>query len=141
MRNFNPLTPAAKPTNKKWVGGIAALSVLSIAGGFGVNALMNRSHGTAGVSGDVSATQTVTGDPVDYRFGAIQLEVTATAGKIDAIKEIQAGASQGYEAVFPLLNEAALAAAGTDFANVSGATYSSEAYKEALVSSLSKLKK
>lgn len=140
MRNFNQLNPAAKPTNKKWVGGIAALSVLSIAGGFGVNALMNREHGTAGVGGDVTAPQTVTGDLIDYRFGSVQLEITETGGKIDAIKEIQAGASQGYEAVFPLLNEAALAAQSTDFANVSGATYSSEAYKEALVSSLSKLK-
>ena len=140
MRNFNQLTPAAKPTNKKWVGGIAALSVLSIAGGFGVNAILNPATGTAGVSPDVAAPQTVTGDLIDYRYGSIQLEVTATAGKIDSIKEIQAGASQGFEAVFPLLNEAALAAAGTDFANVSGATYSSEAYKEALVSSLSKLK-
>jgi uncharacterized protein with FMN-binding domain len=82
----------------------------------------------------------VTGDLIDYRYGAIQLEVTATAGKIDSIKEIQASASSGYESVFPLLNEAALAAQGTDFANVSGATYASDAYKEALANTLSKLK-
>ncbi len=140
MRNFNQLTPAAKPTNKKWVGGIAALSALSIAGGFGVNAILNPATNTAGISGDVTAPQTVTGDLIDYRYGAVQLEVTETDGKIDSIKEIQATASSAYEAVFPLLNEAAIAAQSTDFANVSGATYSSEAYKEALVSSLSKLK-
>jgi hypothetical protein len=140
LRNFNQLTPAAKPTNKKWVGGIAALSALSIAGGFGVNAILNPATNTAGISGDVTAPQTVTGDLIDYRYGAVQLEVTETDGKIDSIKEIQATASSAYEAVFPLLNEAAIAAQSTDFANVSGATYSSEAYKEALVSSLSKLK-
>ena len=140
MRNFNQLTPAAKPTNKKWVGGIAALSVLSIAGGFGVNAILNPATNTAGVSGDVNAPQTVTGDLIDYRYGSVQLEITATAGKIDSIKEVQATARSAYEAVFPLLNEAAIAAQSTDFANVSGATYSSEAYKEALASSLSKLK-
>ena len=140
MRSFNQLTPAAKPTNKKWIGGIAALSVVSIAGGFGVNAWLNPSTGVAGVSGDVVAPQTVTGDLVDYRYGSIQLEVTATAGKIDSIKEVRATASQGYEAAFPLLNEAALAAQSTDFANLSGATYSSEAYKEALANTLSKLK-
>jgi hypothetical protein len=140
LRSFNQLTPAAKPTNKKWVGGIAALSVMSIAGGFGVNAILNPATGTAGVSIDVTAPQTVTGDLIDYRYGAIQLEVTATAGKIDSIKEIQASASSGYESVFPLLNEAALAAQGTDFANVSGATYASDAYKEALANTLSKLK-
>lgn len=139
MRNFNQLTPAAKPTNKKWVGGVAALSALSIAGGFGVNAILNPATNTAGISGDVTAPQTVTGDLIDYRYGAVQLEITATAGKIDTINEVQAGASQGYEAAFPLLNEAAIAASSTDFANVSGATYSSDAYKEALVSALSKL--
>lgn len=139
MRNFNQLTPAAKPTNKKWVGGIAALSVASIVGGFGVNAWLNPATNTAGISGDVTAPQTVTGDLVDYRYGAIQLEVTETGGKIDSIKEVQATASQGFEAAFPLLNEAAIAAQSTDFANLSGATYSSDAYKEALADALSKL--
>ncbi len=140
MRNFNQLTPAAKPTNKKWVGGIAVLSALSIAGGFGVNAILNPATNTAGISGDVTAPQTVTGDLIDYRYGAVQLEVTETGGKIDSIKEIQATASSAYEAVFPLLNEAAITAQSTDFANVSGATYSSEAFKEALANTLSKLK-
>ena len=140
MRNFNQLTPAAKPTNKKWIGGIAALSVVSIAGGFGINAYLNPAATSAGVGGDLNAPQTVTGDLIDYRYGAIQLEVTATAGKIDSIKELRATASQGYEAAFPLLNEAAVAAAGTDFANLSGATYASDAYKEALASALTKLK-
>lgn len=140
MRNFNQLTPASKPTNKKWVGGVAALSVMSIAGGFGINALLNPAATNTGVGGDLIAPQTVTGDLIEYRFGAIQLEVTATAGKIDSINEVQASASQGYEAAFPLLNEAAVAAAGTDFSNVSGATYSSDAYKEALANALSKLK-
>ena len=140
MRNFNQLTPAAKPTNKKWVGGIAVLSALSIAGGFGVNAILNPATNTAGISGDVTAPQTVTGDLIDYRYGAVQLEVTETGGKIDSIKEIQATASSAYEAVFPLLNEAAIAAQSTDFANVSVATYSSEAYKDALANALAKLK-
>lgn len=140
MRNFNQLTPAAKPTNKKWIGGIAALSVASIAGGFGVNAVLNPTNSTAGVSTEVASTQTVTGDLIDYRYGAVQLEVTETAGKIDSIKEVRATASQGYEEAFPLLNKAAIAAQGTNFANLSGATYASDAYKEALANTLSKLK-
>jgi hypothetical protein len=140
LRSFNNLTPAAKPTNKKWIGGIAALSVVSIAGGFAVNAILNPSTGTAGVSSDVTTPQTVTGDLIEYRYGSVQLEVTETGGKIESINEIQASASSAYEAAFPLLNEAAIAAQGTDFANISGATYSSDAYKEALASALGKLK-
>ena len=140
MRNFNQLTPANKPTNKKWVGGIAALSVVSIAGGFGVNAILNPESLVAGAATDSTATQTVTGDLIEYRYGAVQLEVTETAGNIATIKELQASSSGGYESVFPLLNEAALAAQDTSFGNFSGATYSSDAYKEALASALAKLK-
>ena len=140
MRSFNQLTPAARPTNKKWVGGIAALSVLSIAGGFGVNSWLNPSSGSAGVSGNVATTQTVTGDSIDYRYGRVQLEITATAGKIESINEVQATASQGYQGAFPILHQAALAAQSSNFANVSGATYASDAYKQALSNALSKLK-
>ena len=140
MRSFNQLTPAAKTTNKKWIGGIAALSVVSIAGGFGVNFLLNPPTSNAGVSGNVSAPQTVTGDSIDYRYGTVQIEVTATGGKIDSIKELKATASSGYQSVFPILNKAALAAQGTNFGNVSGATFASDAYKQALSNALSKLK-
>ncbi len=139
MRNFNQLTPATKPTNKKWIGGIAALSVVSIAGGFGVNAILNPESLAAGAATASTDSQTVTGDLIEYRYGAVQVEVTETAGNISSIKEIQASSSGGYERVFPLLNEAALAAQGTSFGNFSGATYSSDAYKEALANALAKL--
>lgn len=140
MRNFNHLTPAAKPTNKKWIGGIAALTAVSIAGGFGVNAWLNPAASNTGVSGNVSAPQTVTGDTINYRYGAVQLEVTENAGKIETIKELTATASRGWESVFPILNKEALAAQSSNFSNVSGATYSTSAYQEALASALGKLK-
>lgn len=115
------------------------LGLISIAGGIGVNFWLNPTGPSAAVDGTASP-QTVAGDPIQYRYGVIQLEITATAGKISVLTEIEATASPGYDQALPILNQAAIAASSTDFANVSGATFTSAAYKEALASAISKLK-
>jgi len=81
----------------------------------------------------------VTSDLISYHYGEIQLQVTQTGVKLESIVELTATATSGYEQVFPYLNEAAIQAQGSDFSNVSGATFSSEAYRQALNSALSKL--
>lgn len=92
-------------------------------------------------SGDASGGQdkTVQGDAIQYRYGTVQIEVVRTGGKITAINMLQADASAGRDAAYPPLIQAAIDAQGTNFSNLSGATFTSEAFKQALQSAISKL--
>jgi len=132
----------ANPYTKKrpWVTSTIVMVIASIAGAFGINAIwLNPSSDLSGSASGTSGTKIATGDAIEYRYGVVQLEVTATNGKIDKIIEVQATASSGYMQAFPYLNKLALQAQSADFGNVSGATYSSEAYAQALSSALKKL--
>jgi uncharacterized protein with FMN-binding domain len=116
------------------------LVVSSIAGAIGINALwLNPATDTSGSADGATKTQTVKGDAVEYRYGVIELEVTATAGKIEKITELQATSSSGWQAAIPVLNEEAMKAQKADFGNLSGATFTTDAYQQALSSALSKL--
>lgn len=121
-----------------WKTGAAVLGLLSVGAGFGINQILNPATANADASGS-SGTQTVTGDTISYRYGEVQLEISAAGGKIEAITEKIATASDGYQAAFPYIHDDAIAAQGTGFSNLSGATFSSEAYREALASAISKL--
>ncbi len=90
-------------------------------------------------TGSSSKTLTGTSDPIEYMFGTVQLKVTQVNGKITAIEELTATATDGREQAFPTLKDAAIQANGSSFGNLSGATYTTDAYKQALDSALSKL--
>ncbi len=132
----------ANPYTKKrpWVASTIVMVLASVAGAFGINYLwLNPVSDLSGTAGGTTGTKTVSGDAIEYRYGVVQLEVTATNGKIEKIAEVQATASSGYMQAFPYLNEMALKAQSADFGNLSGATFSSEAYAQALSSALNKL--
>ena len=132
----------ANPFTKKrpWVTSTIVMVVASIAGAMGINAIwLNPASDLSGTADGTSGTKTATGDAIEYRYGVVQLEVTATNGKIEKITEVQATASSGYMQAFPYLNEMAIKAQSANFGNLSGATFSSEAYAQALSSALSKL--
>ena len=133
--NFQ-LTPIEP--KRGWKTGAAVIGLLSVGAGVGVNFILNPPTTSADASGS-TGPQTVTGDTISYRYGEIQLEITTTNGKIETITEKVATASPGYDTAFPYLHDDAIAAHGTGFANLSGATFSSEAYREALASAISKL--
>lgn len=137
MPNSDQPLLAAAP-NRNWAGGLVALAAVSIGGGFGINAILNPPLASGSADG-TTTTQTVTGDKITYRYGEVQLEITATNGQIESINEVVATATDGYDAVFPVLNAAALKAQSADFGNASGATFCTDAYQEALASALSKL--
>ena len=82
-----------------------------------------------------SATSVV----VPYRFGQVQVSVTKTKGKITAISYGSSSATNGREAAFPYLVKYAISAQGTNFSNLSGATFTTDAFKQALSSALTKL--
>lgn len=126
--------------SRKYGLSTVVITGLSVAAGLAANYLwLNPVAQNASVSNSGNQPQTVTSDLISYRYGRVQLEVTATGGKIDSIVEKTATATSGYEQVFPYLNDAAIKAQGTEFSNVSGATFSSEAYRQALNSAISKL--
>ncbi len=80
-----------------------------------------------------------TGDSIAYEYGTVQLEVVRSGGKLTEINLLQAGANAGREQAFPYLVQYALDAQGTGFANLSGATFTTDAFKQALDSAVSKL--
>jgi len=81
-----------------------------------------------------SATISHTSSSVNYRFGTVQLTVTKTGTKITDITMNQAGATNGRAAAFPyLITLAKQAQSGSfDTSMMSGATYSTQAFMQAL---------
>ena len=138
----SPYTTAVLPGKRPWKLGATIFSLFSIAGGLLVNNYLNPPSDATTVSliGDNGpADKTVTSDPIAYEFGTVELTVTRTSGKISAIDVGQSTATDGREQAFPYLVEYAIAAQGTDFSNLSGATYTTDAFKQALTSAISKL--
>jgi uncharacterized protein with FMN-binding domain len=78
-------------------------------------------------------------DVIKYRFGEIQLAVIKdSAGAITSVNTILASATGGRQAAFASLKSAAVAAQGSSFGNISQATYTTQAFKDALDSALAK---
>lgn len=94
----------------------------------------SASQSTTSSSSSVSKT----GDSVESGFGPVQVKVTKVDGKITDINYVQAVATHGRAAAFPYLVQYAIQANGTNFANLSGATYTTNAFKRSLESALAK---
>lgn len=128
---------------RNYLKSTVVISVLSLVGAIGVDFALNPKAVAAmfssnGATGD-SANGSATGNAIDYEYGTIQVKVTKTAGAISAIDLIQEGATGGRDQAFPILVKSALAANGSNVSNVSGATYTADAFKQALDSALTKL--
>ncbi|MFM6966948.1 MAG: FMN-binding protein [Rhodoluna sp.] len=142
----NPYTTTLLPSKRPWKLGATVFSLLSIAGGLLVNNHLNPATTTStvttigtGTGSSSKPDKTVTSDAVPYQFGTIELSVTRKAGKISAIDVGQSSATNGREQAFPYLVQYAIKAQGTNFSNLGGATYTTDAFKAALDSTISKL--
>ena len=62
-----------------------------------------------------------------------------TNEKISAVNLVQATATAGREQAFSYLQQYAIDSQGSNFGNLSGATYTTDAFKQALDSAISKL--
>ena len=98
----------------------------------------------AATSGSSSGKQTVTGDSVMTRYGAIQLEVTVENGKITEINELAMPQNDGRSMMIsqqagPMLRKQALAANSANINGVSGATFTTMGYQQSLQSALDQL--
>ncbi|MFD8133492.1 FMN-binding protein [Streptomyces mirabilis] len=102
------------------------------------------SAGSAGSSSQAPAAQakTVTGSVAQTQYGAVQVRITVSGGKITKSEAVQApkgGLSDQKTAMaVPKLNQEAVAAGNANIDAVSGATYTSSGYKQSLQSALDK---
>lgn len=128
---------------RKFLKSTVVLSVLALVGGIGIDYLLNPKAIAAIFANNVSTGDanngSATGEVFESGYGPVQLKVTKTAGKITAIDLVQAQATGGREQAFSMLVDAAISANGSSISNISGATYTTDAFKQALDSALSKL--
>ncbi|MGA4984976.1 FMN-binding protein [Streptomyces cellulosae] len=97
---------------------------------------------TGNGGGAAAQAKTVTGDVAQTQYGAVQVRITVTGGRITKAEAVQAPkggqSDQVTSNAVPKLNQAAVQAGTADIDAVSGATYTSEGYKESLQSALDK---
>jgi hypothetical protein len=94
------------------------------------------SNSNTGGSTTTPTEVTKTGTSIRYRFGTVQVSVTKTDGKITAVNLLQAGATGGRGQAFDFLVQYTIDAQGSSFGNISGATYTTDAYKQSLNAAL-----
>ena len=136
--NWQKIAPKNTAKRNGWRLGASITALLSIGGGVLVNLWLNPPTQNSNLSANANAK--ASSDLVQYRYGEVQLEAVTEAGKLTQVNLLTATASPGYEPAFQMLQEAALAAQGTDFQNISGAKFSSKAFKEALANAIGKIK-
>jgi uncharacterized protein with FMN-binding domain len=143
------------------VGGVlTAFGILAGAWEYGVLSATDTTTSTTDVSGstttgtdtstttdtstatDTSATDgTWTGSAVSTRWGDVQVQVTISGGAITDVVALQLTdkdnkSVQISNRAAPILREEVLAAQSADVSNVSGATYTTNAYLQSLQSAL-----
>lgn len=87
---------------------------------------------------------TATGEAYSFRWGTVQVAVTAQAGDITAVEAVQLPDGDRHsayisEVVEPILREEAINTDSADISVISGATYTSRAYAASLQSALDQL--
>lgn len=75
---------------------------------------------------------------INYEYGVVQVTITKSGGTITAVNLDQGTATDGRQAAFPSLIQATINANGTGFGNISQATMTTNAYKQAVNSALAK---
>jgi uncharacterized protein with FMN-binding domain len=87
----------------------------------------------------LGSSGSATSDNIAYKYGYMQVQVVKENNKIIEVNLVKAGTrGSEYAGVPAMLAEAAITAQGANFGNVSGATYTTNAFKQALESALAK---
>jgi len=144
----------SRKTRVSWANGFIAVAALaggvaltnhfapSAVTGSGTTATTGTTTGTTSGSATgttASTSGSATSSDVPYQFGDVKLTVTKTNGKITAIDYGTSSATNGREQAFPYLVQYAIQAQSSSFSNLSGATYTTDAFKQALDNALAKL--
>ncbi|MFJ9246527.1 FMN-binding protein [Streptomyces sp. NPDC101776] len=88
-----------------------------------------------------TGTKTVTGDTVQTRWGPVQVKITVKSGKITDVTAVQSPSDNPRDQeinsyALPQLKSEVLAAQSAKIDTVSGATYTSDGYRQSLQSAL-----
>lgn len=97
--------------------------------------------GTTATATPTPVTATYTGTAVDTRFGSVQVQVTVTDGAITDVTALKLTDTdrksvQISNRAAPILRDEVLAAQSANVSNVSGATYTAQAYLASVQSAL-----
>ncbi|MGW2825159.1 FMN-binding protein [Streptomyces sp. NPDC001443] len=100
--------------------------------------------GSSGSSGS-SGTRTVTGETVQTRWGPVQVRITLKDGRLTEVTAVTYPQENPRDQeinsyAVPELRREALAAQSADIDTVSGATYTSDGYRQSLQSALDSAK-
>jgi len=83
-------------------------------------------------------TATANSDPITYKYGTVQISMTTVDGAITEIKMLQGDATNGRDTAYATLINATIQNQGTNYGNISGATFTVDAFKKAVDSALLK---
>lgn len=81
----------------------------------------------------------VVSDVIEYKYGVVQISLTTTDGKITSVTLLQGDASYGRDVAYQALINATIQTQGINYGNVSGATFTTDAFKKAVSNAISKL--
>lgn len=113
--------------------------------GSGSSDSSSGASGSSGSSGSNSGGSpggtAVTGDAVDTRWGPVQVRITVANGKIVSSEAIQYPNNNGHDMrinsyAVPILNQQAVQAQNAQLDGVSGATVTSDGYRQSLQSAI-----
>ncbi|MFE9258972.1 FMN-binding protein [Streptomyces sp. NPDC006879] len=102
----------------------------------------SSSQATTGSSGGTTPRNgTFTGDPVDTKYGTVQVAVTISQARITSVRVLQAPDRNGRDRqissyALPQLTRKAIGAQSAQIDAVSGASYTSQGYVQSLQSAL-----
>ncbi|MCX5336701.1 FMN-binding protein [Streptomyces sp. NBC_00140] len=107
----------------------------------GVATVPAPSSSSSGPSGSATGTRTLTGDSVQTRYGPVQVRATLKNGKLTDVTAVtypqeNPRDQQINSYAIPQLTREALTAQSADIDTVSGATYTSDGYRQSLQSAL-----
>ncbi|MFI5885674.1 FMN-binding protein [Streptomyces sp. NPDC051554] len=97
--------------------------------------------GTSSGGSTATGTKTVTGDTVQTQWGPVQVKITVKSGKITDVTAVQSPSDNPRDQeinsyALPELRREVLAAQSASIDTVSGATYTSDGYRQSLQSAL-----
>jgi uncharacterized protein with FMN-binding domain len=106
-----------------------------------VPAPSSSSSSSGGSSGSATGTRTVTGDTVQTRWGPVQVRITLKNGRLTEVTAVSYPTENPRDQeinsyAIPRLRSEALEAQSADIDTVSGATYTSDGYRQSLQSAL-----
>ena len=81
---------------------------------------------------------TIDSDPIVYKYGTLQLRLITSDGLISEISVLQGDQSFGRDAAYRSLAEATIQTQGTNYGNISGSTFTVNAFKDAVTNALAK---